>query len=85
MPKLRYLPHIKPILSAARGKASVDTRNNQIIITDTAVKIQQAREIVDIIDKVTPQVIIEARIVEANSAFTRDLGFDWGTISCRSV
>ncbi len=75
------LPHIQPILSATRGKASVDIRNNQIIITDTAVKIQQAREIVEIIDKVTPQVIIEARIVEANSAFTRDLGFDWGTIS----
>ena len=75
------LPHIKPILTASRGKISVDTRNNQIIITDTAVKIQQAREIVSIIDKVTPQVIIEARIVEANSAFTRDLGFDWGTIN----
>jgi len=75
------LPHIQPILSATRGKASVDVRNNQIIITDTAGKIQQAREIVAIIDKVTPQVVIEARIVEANSAFTRDLGFDWGTIS----
>ncbi len=75
------MPHIQPILSAARGKVSVDIRNNQIIITDTAVKIQQAREIVQIIDKVTPQVIIEARIVEANSAFTRDLGFDWGTVS----
>jgi len=75
------LPHIQSILSATRGKASVDIRNNQIIITDTAVKIQQAREIVQIIDKVTPQVIIEARIVEANTAFTRDLGFDWGTIS----
>jgi type IV pilus assembly protein PilQ len=76
--KTEILPHIQPILSATRGKASVDIRNNQIIITDTAVKIQQAREIVGIIDKVTPQVIIEARIVEANSAFTRDLGFDWG-------
>jgi type IV pilus assembly protein PilQ len=79
--KSEILPHIEPILSATRGKASVDVRNNQIIITDTASKIQQAREIVQIIDKVTPQVIIEARIVEANSAFTRDLGFDWGTVS----
>ena len=76
--KTEILPHIQPILSATRGKASVDIRNNQIIITDTAVKIQQAREIVQIIDKVTAQVVIEARIVEANSAFTRDLGFDWG-------
>ena len=74
------LPHITPILSQGRGQVSVDTRNNQIIITDTIAKIEQAREIVSIIDKVTPQVIIEARIVEANSSFTRDLGFDWGTV-----
>jgi type IV pilus assembly protein PilQ len=79
--KTEILPHIQPILSATRGKVSVDIRNNQIIITDTAVRIQQAREIVQIIDKVTSQVIIEARIVEANSAFTRDLGFDWGTVT----
>ncbi len=79
--KSEILPHVTPILTATRGKASVDMRNNQIIITDTVAKIQQAREIVAIIDKVTAQVIIEARIVEVNSAFTRDLGFDWGAIS----
>jgi type IV pilus assembly protein PilQ len=75
------LPHIQPILSDGRGKVSVDTRNNQLIITDTAEKILQAREIVRKIDQVTPQVIIEARIVEANSSYTRDLGFDWGQIN----
>jgi len=78
--KTEILPHIKPILTANRGKVSVDTRNNQIIITDTIAKIQKARQIVEIIDKVTPQVIIEARIVEANTSFTRELGFDWGEV-----
>jgi type IV pilus assembly protein PilQ len=75
------LPHIQPVLSEGRGKASVDARNNQLILTDTAEKIEQIREIVMKIDQVTPQVIIEARIVEANSSFSRDLGFDWGTVS----
>jgi len=75
------LPHVKPILTPSRGKVSVDTRNNQLIVTDTAEKIEQARQIVDIIDQVTPQVIIEARVVEANTNFSRELGFDWGTIS----
>jgi len=75
------LPHIQPVLTEGRGKASVDGRNNQLIITDTAEKIDQIREIVKRIDQVTPQVIIEARIVEANSSFTKDLGFDWGTVS----
>jgi len=75
------LPHIQAVLSEGRGKASVDTRNNQLIITDTAEKIEQIKEIVERIDQVTPQVIIEARIVEANSNFTKDLGFDWGTVT----
>ncbi len=75
------LPHIQPILSEGRGKASVDARNNQLILTDTAEKVEQIREIVMRIDQVTPQVVIEARIVEANSSFSRDLGFDWGTVS----
>ncbi|UCF89999.1 MAG: type IV pilus secretin PilQ [Desulfobacterales bacterium] len=79
--KTEVVPHLNNILTADRGKISVDQRNNQIIITDTADKIRQAKEIVQKIDKVTPQVIIEARIVEANSDFTRDLGFDWGDIS----
>jgi type IV pilus assembly protein PilQ len=75
------LPHINNILTPNRGKASVDVRNNQLIITDIADKVRQARAIVSKIDRVTPQVIIEARVVEANSSFTREVGFDWGTIS----
>ncbi|NNL77850.1 MAG: type IV pilus secretin PilQ [Desulfobacterales bacterium] len=79
--KSEILPHVKQILTANRGKVSVDTRNNQLILTDTAEKIAQARQIVREIDRVTPQVIIEARVVEATNTFVRDLGFDWGTIS----
>ena len=75
------LPHVQAILTEGRGKANVDTRNNQIIITDTAAKILQAKQIVDKIDTVTPQVIIEARIVEANSNFSREIGFDWGEVT----
>jgi len=82
--KTEVLPHITPILTEARGKANVDERNNQIIITDTAVKIRQAKQIVEKIDTVTAQVIIEARIVEANTNFSRDIGFDWGTVTLGS-
>ncbi|MBC8431912.1 MAG: type IV pilus secretin PilQ [Desulfobacterales bacterium] len=69
------LPHI--VLTEGRGSITVDTRNNQIIITDVAEKIKQAKETVEQIDKVTPQVIIEARIVEATNTFSRDLGTQW--------
>jgi type IV pilus assembly protein PilQ len=75
------LPHLQAILTEGRGKANVDQRNNQIIITDTALKIKQAKEIVEKIDTVTPQVVIEARVVEANTNFSREIGFDWGTVT----
>ncbi|PQP34786.1 hypothetical protein C6A37_05940 [Desulfobacteraceae bacterium SEEP-SAG9] len=71
-------PHLEKILTKERGRISVDERTNQIIITDTAEVIMQAKEIVQKIDKVTPQVIIEARIVEADSNFSKELGTIWG-------
>jgi type IV pilus assembly protein PilQ len=79
--KTEILPHLTNILTPNRGKVSVDERNNQVIFTDIAEKVKQARMIVAKIDQVTPQVIIEARVIEANSNFTREIGFDWGTIS----
>lgn len=79
--KTEVLPHLNNILTPNRGKVSVDERNNQIIFTDIADKVRQAKAIVAKIDRVTPQVIIESRIVEANSSFNREIGFDWGTIS----
>lgn len=62
-----------------RGQVTVDARNNQIIITDTAEMVRRARETVQRIDKVTPQVLIEARIVEANKTFTRAIGTQWNS------
>ncbi len=73
-------PHIDPILTK-RGKVSVDKRNNQLILTAIAENIKRAKQIIREIDRVTPQVTIEARIVEANTSFSRALGFDWGTIT----
>ena len=69
------LPHIVP--TEGRGSITVDARNNQIIITDIAEKVKKAREIVKKIDKVTPQVMIEARIVEATDTFSREIGTSW--------
>ena len=64
--------------SGSGSRVSADKRTNTIIMTDTAEKIKQAREIVKQLDKVTPQVMIEARIVEATVGFARELGVRWG-------
>nr|MBC8248002.1 type IV pilus secretin PilQ [Deltaproteobacteria bacterium] len=69
------LPHI--LFTPDRGSVTVDERNNQIIITDSAEMIRQARETIRKIDQVTPQVLIEARVVEATTSFSREIGTQW--------
>ena len=76
--KSEVLPHIQKIITTDRGSATVDEKNNQIIITDTADKVRQAQEITRQIDKVTAQVIIEARVVEVEESYSKELGFAWG-------
>lgn len=71
------LPHVEGLLTKDRGSITVDGRNNQIIMTDTREKIGKARQIIAQIDKVTPQVLIEARIVEMSDDFSREFGVEW--------
>jgi len=84
--KSEILPHLDKIKTKDRGNISVDERTNLIIITDVADVIKQAKDIVKKLDRVTPQVIIEARIVEASTNFSRDIGTSWGSgIGIQSV
>jgi type IV pilus assembly protein PilQ len=71
------LPHIENIITEGRGSVTVDSKNNQIILTDTAAVIAKAQQITRQIDKVTSQVVIEARIVEVEEEFVKELGFAW--------
>jgi type IV pilus assembly protein PilQ len=71
------LPHLQKLVTEGRGSVTVDERSNQVIMTDTASKIAQARALVKQLDNVTPQVIIEARIVEVTDKFSDDLGISW--------
>lgn len=75
--KSEILPHIEGLLTKDRGSITVDGRNNQIIMTDTRPKLEKAREIISEVDKVTPQVLIEARIVEMSDDFSREFGVEW--------
>jgi type IV pilus assembly protein PilQ len=70
-------PHVSQILTPDRGKISVDTRTNMLIITDTQAKIDQANELIFRLDKVTPQIMIEAKVVEVTKEFSRSFGLNW--------
>lgn len=57
-----------------RGSILVDTRTNTLIINDTPSRLKEIKDLIDKIDIPVKQVLIEARIVEANNTFERDLG-----------
>jgi type IV pilus assembly protein PilQ len=71
------MPQVKSILSE-RGDVKVDDRTNTLIIKDIAKNIPAAKDLVRFLDKKTPLVLIEARIIEANLSFQRELGVQWG-------
>jgi type IV pilus assembly protein PilQ len=60
-----------------KGTVTVDNRTNLIIYSDFPKRIETAKEILARLDKATKQVMIESRIVSANTNFTRNLGVSW--------
>lgn len=68
---------VKDILST-RGTVSVDMRTNVLIVKDVVDSLAKAELLVRSLDTQTPQVLIEARIVEASTSFSRSVGIQWG-------
>jgi type IV pilus assembly protein PilQ len=65
-------------LLTPRGTVDIDERTNTIIIKDIGSVIDEATALVKAIDTQTPQVMIEARIVEASLDFSKEIGLEWG-------
>jgi len=65
-------------LISPRGSVVVDQRTNSLIITDTATKLAEIRDLIELVDIPIRQVMIEARIVIAQSDATKNLGIEWG-------
>jgi type IV pilus assembly protein PilQ len=61
-----------------RGQISSDTRTSKVIVKDTPQALSDMRALLNQLDLPEKQVMIEARIVEASSTFTRSLGVNWG-------
>jgi type IV pilus assembly protein PilQ len=68
---------VKDILSQ-RGSVTVDARTNVLIVKDVRANIEKVRALVRNLDTQTPQVLIESRIVEATTSFSKQLGVQWG-------
>ncbi|TNE92520.1 MAG: type IV pilus secretin PilQ family protein [Gammaproteobacteria bacterium] len=67
-----------------RGSAIVDERTNTIILTDTDEKILEFKRLIEQIDIPVRQVLIEARIVIANTEFRKEIGARLGLQGART-
>ena len=65
-------------LLSSRGSALIDPATNTLIITDNHTVIQKFQKLIEELDVATRQVMVEARIVEAEDGFSRDIGVKFG-------
>ena len=70
-------PRVRELLTE-RGSVSVDDRTNMLIVRDIVGQLDDVEDLVRNLDTQTPQVLIESRIVEASSSYSRDIGIQWG-------
>lgn len=68
-----------------RGSAIIDPRTNQLFVTDIPSKLEDIRKLIGKTDVASRQVLIEARLVEANDGFSRNLGAKLGFVDLRGI
>ncbi|MFM7506984.1 MAG: type IV pilus secretin PilQ, partial [Rubrivivax sp.] len=70
---------------SARGSVLFETRTNQLFVTDVPAKLEEIQQLIAKIDIPVRQVLIEARIVEADDSFGRNLGVKLGATDARGT
>jgi type IV pilus secretin PilQ/predicted competence protein len=73
--------NVMPLLqrmASRRGQIDADQRTNQLIITEIPEYVTTMLNLIETIDIPTPQVVIEARVVETTKTFSRQIGIAWG-------
>jgi type IV pilus assembly protein PilQ len=65
-------------LLSQRGSVMADARTNQLFVTDVEASLEKVRQFLQAVDIPVRQVLIEARIVEADDNFSRNLGVKLG-------
>lgn len=80
---IRNLPAQEVMMSlmqfkSPRGLVQMNVGSNALIVRETESKMAVIKQLVDGLDLEVPQVQIEARIVQADTTYTRSLGVQWG-------
>lgn len=67
-----------------RGSAVADPQSNIVFVNDIPTKLEEIHSFIRAIDTAARQVLIEARVVEAQDSFKRELGAKLGLINSKS-
>lgn len=62
---------------SSRGSLSANSGTSNIIVTDTESQIKAITNFIDEIDRITPQILVEARVYDITSRDKFDLGVEW--------
>lgn len=68
---------LQDVVTKNIASVKVDSRTNQIIVTDTAAKLTKIREVAASLDERTREVQIDAKIIQVNLSDKASLGIDW--------
>ena len=63
---------------SSRGEIIIDDRTNTLLVSEVSDRLELLERLIGVVDTPTPQVSIEARVVEASATFVRNLGIQWG-------
>ncbi|MBV1928894.1 MAG: AMIN domain-containing protein, partial [Gammaproteobacteria bacterium] len=72
-------------LLTERGSISIDERTNTLILHDTEEKIADVRQLIGTLDVPVQQVLIESRIVNASTDFSKNLGVRFGPFKANGI
>ncbi len=64
-------------MKTSRGQINFDQRTNTVIVHDVQSNMELMDEVIKTLDAPTPQVLIEAKIIETDFNNTQNLGVDW--------
>ncbi|SLM48549.1 putative Type IV pili biogenesis protein PilQ [Nitrospira japonica] len=67
-----------------RGVMQISQGTNALVVRDTESKMNVLKQLIDGLDLAVPQVQIEARIVQADTTYSRSLGVQWGVQNLNS-
>jgi len=67
-----------------RGKMTYDDRINALVVTDLATNIYKIKRVISNLDKKTPQIMIEAKIIETTLTKAERMGIDWNLVIAAS-